>query len=364
MHIAFRVDAGMTMGSGHVMRCATLAHALVAKGYQVCFYTRPQAGDLCQWLIAQGFIVIKLEPANNAHDQYATEHGAWLGTTQREDAKQTLAAIKQQPNFWIVDHYGLDSYWHSLVIKGTPALVIDDLADRNYSASLLLDQNLGRKKSDYNKLTSAEVLAGLDYVLLRPEFLSARKISNIRQSLEHIVITMGGVDQPNASGLSLTALLAAEIPTLKSIMVILGQANPHREDIEQRARTSKPINIQIVQGVGNMAERLRNADLAIGAAGTTSWERCAVGLPTIIIELAANQKLAAEALFATGAAELVRLNEIGDKLAQVACRIASTPGLLTNMSERAFELVDAEGTKRVVARIIDSLEQSQLNPNS
>lgn len=361
MQVAFRVDAGMTMGSGHVMRCATLAHALVSKGYRVCFYTRPQAGDLCEWLVNQGFFVIKLEPGNNAQDLHSTVHGSWLGTTQHEDARQTLAAVVGRPNLWIVDHYGLDAYWHSLVANTIPTLVIDDLADRQYRASLVLDQNLGRTPTDYSGLTTAEVLTGLDYVLLRSEFLAARQFSHIRQTLEHIVITMGGVDQPNATGLALSALLSTPLATLRKVTVILGQANPHSEQISHVARLNKHIDIEVVQGVNNMAERLRQADLAIGAAGTTSWERCAVGLPTVIVELAANQKIAAEALTKSGAAERVNLSDLTSRLPKLIKRIATTSGLLSQMSQQAYKLVDGHGTERVVARLMKTVEMHELS---
>src|SRR5690554_1022852 len=363
MLIAFRVDAGISMGSGHVMRCATLAHALVAKGHEVCFFCRPQAGDLCAWLIAQGFQVIELAAAiggteaNYHKDLHATQHGAWLGVTQAEDAAQTLAAVRVQPDLWIVDHYGLDAYWHKQVAVSTSLLVIDDLADRQYAADLLLDQNLGRSAKDYSGLTEAEVLAGLDYVLLRPEFTRARKQSYTRQRLEHIVITMGGVDQPNATGIALNALLSTELATLRKITVILGQANPHKAEIAQLGRLSQEVKIELVQGVDNMAERLCDADLAIGAAGTTSWERCAVGLPTVIVELAANQKLAAEALAVTGAAEPVALTELAEKLPALVKRIASTPDLLTYMSTQAYNLVDGGGTERVVERLLKVVTQ-------
>lgn len=356
MQVAFRVDAGMAMGSGHVMRCATLAHALIRKGYQVCFYTRPQQGDLCDWLRQQKLSVVELEPADGRQDKHATKYGAWLGTTQQSDAEQTLAAIKQQPDLWIVDHYGLDTHWHHLVASDRAIMVIDDLADRHYEACLLLDQNLGRLAGDYSGLTNAKLLAGLDYVLLREEFVVARERSMIRQHLKHIVITMGGVDQPNATGLALSALLTADLPCLERITVILGQANPHREDIERRVKQSNTIKVEIVQGVANMAERLCAADLAIGAAGTTSWERCTVGLPTVIIELAANQKLAANALAATGAAEPIVLAELTTKLAELVTNIATTPGRLSQMSQKAYELVDGKGTERVVANI-----ERQLN---
>lgn len=351
MQVAFRVDAGMAMGTGHVMRCATLAHALIAKGNQVCFYSRPQQGDLCSWLLQQGFNVVELEPADGQQNKYSTMHGAWLGTTQQSDAEQTLAAIKLQPNLWVVDHYGLDANWHCSVANKTPLLVIDDLADRQYEACLLLDQNLGRLAGDYSGLTNAKLLAGLDYVLLREEFVVARERSMVRQHLKHIVITMGGVDQPNATGLALSALLTADMPSLELITVILGQANPHRVDIECRVKQGHTIKVEVVQGVANMAELLCAADLAIGAAGTTSWERCAVGLPTVIIELAANQKLAADALAATGAAEPIGLAELTTKLAELVTNIATTPGRLSQMSQKAYQLVDAKGTERVVANI-------------
>lgn len=377
MQIAFRADASLAIGSGHVMRCATLAHALVKLGYQVCFYTRSQAGDLCAWLQEQGFTVKRLAPSNTIKvkkDPYATQHAAWLGMSQAEDAAHTLAACKQTPALWVVDHYALDAHWHQQVAQGQPLLVIDDLADRSYVASLLLDQNLGRQAGDYQKRTQAELLIGPDYVLLRDEFLQARQPQRIRRELKHLLVTMGGVDQPNATGAVLEALfdqhrvdapitsLQTVLPQLERITLVLGQANPHQAVISQQIKTIQEqhphLTLQVVQGVSYMAALFNEADLAIGAAGTTSWERCMLGLPSITVELAANQQLAAAALAATGASRSLALTEIKTHLLPLLQQLSVAPYELEQMSVEAYQLVDGQGTARVVAAIERLLRQN------
>ncbi|RUO43775.1 UDP-2,4-diacetamido-2,4,6-trideoxy-beta-L-altropyranose hydrolase [Aliidiomarina taiwanensis] len=351
MQIAIRADSSKIIGTGHIMRCMTLAHALKNEGYFVTFYSRAHEGNLNNWLANQGMDVRIIPAGSNSIDQYSTAHGSWLGATQAEDIQATLNIINTVPDLWIVDHYGLDHVWHKAMATRSQVMVIDDLADRRYDACLLLDQNLGRKESDYAQLTNAKILAGVDYTLLRPEFIEQRQKASIRQGIKNIVISMGGVDLQNVSGIAFRTLLNSHLHELESITVVLGHANPHRADMQLLASQATHIQVEVVQGVSNMAEYFARADLCIGAAGATSWERCAVGLPTVLVQLAANQQIAAQQLTKVGAALSLDIGQLESHLEPVVKELANNSDKLMGMSRLAFSLIDAEGTTRVVKEI-------------
>src|SRR5690606_35975420 len=188
------------------------------------------------------------------------------------------------PDWLIVDHYALDARWESQQKDFCGRLaVIDDLASRPHSCDLLLDQNLGRRMQDYSHLVAdnCELLIGPDYALLRPEFISARKHSLERREkpvLRNLLISMGGVDKDNVTSHVLEALKPCLLPNDTRISVVMGANAPWAGLVQQQA-AMMPWCTEVVFNVDNMAQRMAESDFAIGAAGSTSWERCCLGLP-------------------------------------------------------------------------------------
>jgi len=185
-------------------------------------------------------------------------------------------------------------------------MVIDDLADRPHHCDLLLDQNLGRNAVDYCGLLEpqTQTLIGPTYALLRPEFSQLRAYSLARRAqpqLQRILVFMGGVDKDNATGQVLTALQNTQLPRDMHITVVMGRHAPWMQQVQSQA-AQIPVPTQVLVGVNNMSQLMADSDFAIGAAGSTSWERCCLGLPTALMVLAPNQQAGAEALFKSGAA--------------------------------------------------------------
>ena len=356
---AFRVDASLEIGSGHVMRCLTLANALQAQGVCCVFLCREHQGNLIEFLRQHGHEVLTLplvaEEKETVEDEAVAppSHEHWLGVDWRTDAQQTLQALAGEPvNFLIVDHYALDARWETAVRDICRKLmVIDDLADRSHECDLLLDQNLGRCNSDYKSLVpiGCHLLLGPTYSLLRAEFASMREYSLQRRadpSLKKILVTLGGVDKENYTTRVLQALDTAGLPLGCSVTVILGALSPYLFDVEAQAANMK-IQTQVLKGVGNMAQLMADSDLAIGAAGSTSWERCCLGLPTLLLVLAANQENIAMELQENGAAELLEL----DSMASSIDDFFSSKEILLRLKEmtaNSSKLVDGTGTSRVI----------------
>lgn len=361
MRFVFRVDSSLQMGSGHVMRCLTLADALAAQGAQCHFISRAHPGSLFELIRQRGFAVTalpaELSPANTqVVSRRAKEpvHAPWLGCDWKTDAEQTRAILATvQPDWLVVDHYALDQRWEiALRLYCQKLMVIDDLADRPHQCDLLLDQNLGRQPQDYANLVPAQckVLAGPQYALLRPEFAALRAYSLQRRqqpALRKLLITMGGVDQSNATGQVLQTLKGCALPQDCRISVVMGLQAPWLQQVGAQAQ-AMPWPTEVLVNISNMAQRMADSDLAIGAAGSTSWERCCLGLPTLLVVLADNQRFGAQALQEAQAALLIGdVSDIAMKL-PLAINASASHHRLQEMSTATATTNDGRGVDKVL----------------
>lgn len=367
MQVAFRTDASLQIGSGHVMRCLTLADALRARGAHCCFICREHVGHLIATIQQRGYEVnvlpapvqqaqdgikniVSTVPSTQTSGQTELAHTEWLGSTWQADAAESTAALANLQLDWlVVDHYALDQRWEeALAPHYKKLLVIDDLADRKHRSDLLLDQNLGRQTQDYASLvpTCCLLLIGPNYALLRPEFAVLRAYSLQRRqsqpSLRRLLITLGGVDQPNATGQVLQALKTSALPDGCRITVVMGLTAPWLSNVQLLA-TEMPWPTDVVSNVNNMAQLMADSDLAIGAAGSTSWERCCLGLPTLMVVLADNQNTGARALDTSRAARLVgAVSDIATQLPSIICGLIATYSM-SEMSVAASAITDGLG---------------------
>jgi len=224
MKIFVRADASVQIGTGHVMRCLTLADELRGRDAEIVFVCREFAGNLCGYIEEKGYVVHRL-PVSDAPDQGVgadLKHAAWLGADWQTDGGQVEEIIKRlaAPLDWlIVDHYALDERWEEYLRPYVKKImVIDDLADRAHDCDLLLDQNFYENlESRYDGLVSAwcKKLLGPKYALLRPEFREARK--NLRKRDGHvkrIMIFFGGSDPANETTKALEAIRMLKRPDI------------------------------------------------------------------------------------------------------------------------------------------------------
>lgn len=363
MKIVFRTDASLQIGTGHVMRCLTLADALQAAGGQCHFICRKHPGNLIAQIRQRGFLVSVSPPAADAgitNDRVVetqAKYAAWLGVDWIVDAAQTKVGVGVTAVDWlIVDHYALDARWEqALRPMCRKLMVIDDLADRPHDCDLLLDQNLGRNVRDYGQLVpeACTVLVGPHYALLRPEFAALRDESLRRRAipqLKHLLITMGGVDQGDATGKVLEALLGCLLPVDLRITVVMGLHAPWIARVQSLAkRMPQPTEVKV--SVDNIAQLMADSDLAIGAAGSTSWERCCLGLPSIVVVQAANQQLIANALVLSGAAKALDINEGVEPICELIAEQVRDDISLRNMSISAVKVADGDGVVRIAAQL-------------
>ena len=364
MRVVIRVDASVLMGTGHVMRCLTLADALRARGSAVTFVCRQHEGHLCDHVDAHGFAIRRLPAAEpTASGVGRDDYAAWLGVSQDTDAEQTLECLLDDgtPADWlVVDHYGLDAAWENRVRSiALNTLVIDDIANRPHVCQILLDQNLNRSPRErYRSLVpeNCRLLLGPHYALLRREFSAA--LGGLRRrsgDINRILIFFGGTD-PTGETLKACRAVATETPEVVGVDVIAGTANPWREDIARFCRADGRFRYH--ERVANMAELIRDADIAIGAGGTTTWERTFLGLPTITIAVAQNQVDGSEALAAKGAIlYLGTCDAVREEQIAAALRgLLTHPWKLRAMEEKCLDLHGSNptpGVDRVIAAMED-----------
>ena len=356
-----RADASLDIGTGHVMRCLTLADELQTRDIASYFITRPHRGNIIDVIKQRGHQCIVLSNIVSSASDLLKGYEKWLGCTPEQDAKEVINCIKHlNADICIVDHYALDVRWENLLRKKIKKVcVIDDLANRNHNCDLLIDQNVGRVATDYSPLvpSECELLLGPEFSLLRNEFNLFRYdslLNKTRSKMRSIIISMGGIDQANATAKVLHSLKKCKIPNNCEITIIMGGKSPWLAEVEKLS-LEIPWKSRIIIDTSEMAKLLSQHDLAIGAAGSSAWERCALGIPTIMVVVAENQNVIAENLHQRGAAIVLwSIDAIQSELINQFDYINEHPALLDEMSSRCALLTDGSGIKKVVA-IVEKL---------
>ena len=358
----FRVDASLEIGTGHVMRCLVLAQELKKLGFICEFIVKNHEGSLNKSIADEGFkIHTLLLPQEKKIDMYADgDHSKWLGSDWLYDAKLTLDVIsKSQNNILIVDHYGIDDRWECLVKNATTKLVvIDDLANRGHKCDLLIDYGIDRKDNDYAKLVPSfcKLLTGVKYVFMSPAFKKYRQISQKRlnnSDLNSWLIFMGGVDKYNNTSVAIKALEKIFFNKKIKVRVVLGRSSQWIDDIKRLIGNST-LDIELIINTKNMAKLICESDCGIGGAGISSLERAYLGLPTITLVMAENQKSGASALERLGIAKVIpNIKDFNLKLIEEINNIRSNKKLITSMQINCYSLLDGKGLSRVVRALAD-----------
>ncbi|WP_320006683.1 UDP-2,4-diacetamido-2,4,6-trideoxy-beta-L-altropyranose hydrolase [Maridesulfovibrio sp.] len=341
--LLIRADANSSIGIGHVMRCLALAEEWIARGGDAVLAGNISNQALLETITKFGLKFVSIKASYPDSEQ---------------DAKQLINIARPlAAGSWIVlDGYFFDAEYQNQIRQAHPnTLVMDDYNHLDeYDCAVLLNQNLGSESIKYRINPDAQILAGVQYTMLRNEFRKAaqNKLENPGNEF-NILISMGGADAKNSTATILKAL--NEVPADMRIKVIAGPANPHLENLYEQARTSVH-DIEIKSNVSNMAELIAASDLFIGAGGSSCWEVCCIGRPLIIISTADNQLRIAEQLQAAGAAlylgkdESVQKNEITESVKM----LVNDSEIRQNLAQNGHKLVDGNG----VSRIIDFLNRA------
>ncbi|UFJ42528.1 UDP-2,4-diacetamido-2,4,6-trideoxy-beta-L-altropyranose hydrolase [Brevibacillus humidisoli] len=344
MNVFFRVDASISIGTGHVMRCLSLAEELRARGASISFLCRKLTGDLCGQIEQKGFPVYRISDGDS-------------------DVERSIAVLQRESavvDWLIVDHYGLDAKWERRVRPYVKKLlVIDDLANRPHDCDLLLDQNIYEQmESRYDQRVPPHCikLLGPRFALLRTEFREVRKQMRQRHELHRIFIFFGGSDPTNETRKALEAIQAWHGKRL-AVDVVVGGINPHKEQIRHFC-ASLP-HAQYHCQIPHIAALMARADLAICAGGTVTWERFCLGLPAIVIAVAENQMALAQNTHQLGIdCYLGRSADVTPERIQLELsNLAENSSRLMQAGRRAIALVDGYGVSRVITHMKELLHE-------
>lgn len=355
MRVLIRADASPTIGSGHIARCLTLARVLRKQGSHVVFACRQLPGHRLDALSAEGFETFALPEFYPGEDpQQAIE--SMLPWQVDIDALDLLLEDHAEFDWIIVDHYGLDHHWQTAARRWAPRIAaVDDLATRRYSVDLLLNQNLSGLSDNYTPLLpeGCRTLLGPRYAMLREEFDCPA--IDIKPEARRVLVNFGGFD---AAMQTHHAMLALADFTELEVDFVAGVDNPAWAQMQALAQT-RP-NWRLHSFVSDFHQRMTEADLFIGAGGGTSWERAALGLPTICIAVSNNQQVNGEVMAAAGAhvfmgaREQVSVTKLRDAIGFVAGNFY----LRQSLAERSRQMVDGRGALRVAAALADAVLKS------
>jgi len=339
----FLADAGPEVGGGHVMRCLTLARVLVERGAECAFVESRAAAPILRRFGWPGQTLLAMIGAEDLGGLLSFAAGL---------------ADRFRPELIVIDHYGVSAEHETpLRIDGRRLLVIDDLADRRHDCDLLADPGFARRRDAYEPLISARTttLLGPSYAFVRPEFAAARqralsrraKHEPVRRALVALGLTdLGGVTQ------RVVRALAPRLGEARLDVVIGGEA-PSREALARLAHRDRRIHLHV--DTAEMASLMADADIAVGAGGSSVWERATVGLPSLTVVLAENQRAGARQMGEGGLTLVVdaAARDFEAQLVSAWTRLKGDSELRWRLAAASSDLCDGHGAGRVADTVAE-----------
>ena len=340
--ILFFADAGPAVGGGHVMRCLTLARALVGRGAECAFVESRAAAPILRRF---GWPEQTALAMSDAHDlpglvTYASDFADRFGA-------ETV----------VIDHYKAGAAEETqLQAMRRKIVAVDDLADRRHACDLLLDPGYGRRREQYNGLIRPTCVAqfGPAYALVRPEFVDARQRAMSRRAkhgpVARALVSLGMTDIGGVTQRVVRALLPA-LDDVRLDVVIGGEA---ASLAGLRALAAADRRIRLWVDDADMAKLAADADIAIGAGGSSVWERAVVGLPSATVILAENQRVMIEHMADAGFARAIdaATPDFGARLVEAWNRLLTDEALRWRLTERSADLCDGHGAARVADAVL------------
>lgn len=315
MKILVRVDSSIEIGYGHVMRCLTIASYLEKLGHELIFFTKPAEGSLEDLIQNKGFEVVLLD--------------------------SDLSQINEKGDWLIIDSYTLDLAWEAEAKKINPNILIIDDLNRKHNCSILVDSTLGKTKESYSELTQPiQLFVGGHFPILRSEFIALREKAWAKrfnfEKVKNILVNIGGTDN-----LNLTLKIVQLLKESREFDVTIILSNKSNDYLSVKDICDQFSHLILYSFVENMHELMFDADLAIGAAGTSSYERAVIGLPSIMIQTADNQKYNIQAFKDAGVALTIAPSEL-NKITELIVDISSK-NTYDNLVKNSFNLIKPLG---------------------
>lgn len=363
--VLFRADAGERIGTGHVMRCLVIADALAETGLRTGFICKAHKGHLGDVITQRGHPVHLLDLTPDAPPPGPRDRATagWLGGSVEDDARQSRAAMDGPARsdagtrVLVVDHYELARDYHRLMRPHVAKLLsIEDLPDRRLDCDLLIDQNFGHTPDFYDGRVPAHTrrLVGARYAPLRAAFADLREAALLRRQdvvrPTRILISVGGTDPDDVTTRITDAFVG--VAEIERVDIVLSSVARHLTAVRDRLAQLDDPRFRLHVDTPHMPELMRDADLAIGAGGVTALERCVLGLPTLMISVAANQDETVARFERHGASITIRPTTGAVKDAWRS--LMTSPTRLMDMARQAAAVCDGRGLSRIVPEILDA----------
>jgi UDP-2,4-diacetamido-2,4,6-trideoxy-beta-L-altropyranose hydrolase len=336
--LLIRADASAAIGTGHVMRCIALGQAWCRRGGRVVLACRSIPVDLSARVVGAG-----LELENMPGDCLCYGAGDARWTAER--------AVALGASVVVADGYCFPPGFQSvLVAEGLRLAVIDDNGENGgYPANLIVNQNPHARAELYaDRGAETRLLLGLQYAMLRREFLEYAPVQRDAESTLRIIVTMGGGDPDDVTSHVLEGLNRLTDVALE-LRVVVGGANSNEEAIRRTADRS-PHRVTVECNVYDMPRVISWADFGIMAAGSTCWEMAYFGVPMLLVVIAKNQAMIAQSLQEEGVAVSLGWHEniTAQGVARAVTDLLESPEYPCAWSQRSCALVDGRGADRVV----------------
>lgn len=357
--ILFRVDSGSFIGSGHIGRCSRLAMELQKIGHQVAFVSRPNPGHVLEFLREGGIEVVELPYEENGNE-ISNDPSSWLPGGPIEDARALRAVIelrKWDVKLLVIDHYAISSAWEALFYNEFPLLAFDDLGVEEHKVNLLIHQNIDTEIARFIGLKNPAIplWSGVTNILLGSDLLDLKLSKRVLPSFppKRVIVFFGGFD-PEQISLKVAGLLKEENLDFTSVLVIAGGANGRVEAIKSAVKGDS--RFEVAAFSKNFYEELAECDFFIGAGGSSSYERCLLGIPSLTLAIADNQVPFAKKLGADGAtvylgrSEDVSIEVLSQRIRAV-WRDESSYRRMSLVSQELF--AEAKGARDVAKRICE-----------
>jgi UDP-2,4-diacetamido-2,4,6-trideoxy-beta-L-altropyranose hydrolase len=332
----FRLDASYTIGNGHLVRCMTLAKSLLKQQFTVVFICADISDSLVQLIVSDSIILEKIDSFKD----------------ELIDASNVIKVLDKYPQgLMVVDHYKLNITWHQIISRNVhKIIVLDDLANRPLFCHLIINSGCFNKGA-YQMLIPdfCEKMLGPEFVILKSEYIYYQK-KHCQEQIKKVLIFMGGADSKNVTSKIIEAFSDRTFDAINFDLVI-GSSNLRKSEIEKLVAAKT--NFTIYQNRPHLADLMQSADIAIGAGGTSVWERICVGLPSSIITLEENQVALTEHLGDMGlVAYMGHYDVVTTHMINQFLVNEISYGKLRKQFKEANRLCDGLGVSRIIQKIL------------
>jgi UDP-2,4-diacetamido-2,4,6-trideoxy-beta-L-altropyranose hydrolase len=353
-NILFRADGSPNIGMGHIIRCLSLANEFRKQGCKVKFISRYSEGiekiKECKFDV----IELNLEDVKSSYCQSLEKNDGNKDHLSMEGVIISNIADIEKPDLLIVDSYNVTyDYLNNLKQKIRRLAYIDDINAFDYPVDVLINGNITGAFLNYNRHNDEELmLLGIEYNLIGEEFKNLNKRA-LRSKVKNIMITTGGADKYNFTAKLLEMLIENEINKNMTLKVIIGPSFTNKDELYELAMSQS--NIILYENVKRMSEIMQDSDIAISSGGSTLYELCACGTPTLSFILADNQYDLVKKLDELGyVINLGWYNEIHQQdLIHQLNTLCNNYEQRSAISNHMQLLVDGNGTRRIVEQILN-----------